>query len=138
MCTEPAFQHLHFLLQFAVAMFGRCQFGKHALAGDAILGARMIVGPVPAGGLVDEPGQIFVALQEITVHAGSGDDDTPADPAVLAAKVAECFDNRRPLGGGGFTARVGQPRDSLFVALSVIDDRSECIYDVAAVVAVGQ
>jgi hypothetical protein len=60
--SEPVFQDLHFLLQFSVAVFGRCQSGTKALRCDPVLRAGMLIGPLAAGGLVDEGGEVFVAL----------------------------------------------------------------------------
>jgi len=49
----------------------------------------MMVGPLAAGGLVDEGGEIFVPLYEVSMYAGTGDDDPPADPPIFAAEVSD-------------------------------------------------
>jgi len=36
LCSEPAFQGLHFLLQFPVALFSRREFGEQAVPGDSV------------------------------------------------------------------------------------------------------
>jgi hypothetical protein len=91
LCPEPTFQGLHFLLQFPVALFSRREFREQAVPGDSVFRTQMMVWPLSAGGLVDQGAEFFVALQEVAVHAGAGDDDPPADAAVFPAEVGDCL-----------------------------------------------
>jgi hypothetical protein len=119
LCPEPTFQGLHFLLQFPVALFSRREFREQAVPGDSVFRTQMMVWPLSAGGLVDQGAEFFVALQEVAVHAGAGDDDPSADAAVFAAEVGDCFEDGCSLGRGVFPTCVGQSGDPLLVALNV-------------------
>ncbi|KAA1246254.1 hypothetical protein F0Q45_23450 [Mycobacterium simiae] len=97
--SESALEHLHFLLQLAVSLLCRCEFGYQAVVGDSILGAQMVVCALSARGLVDEGCEVLMPLQEVAVHTGSADDSPPADPPVFASEIGDCFENGGTLCG---------------------------------------
>ena len=68
----------------------------------------MVVGPLSAGGLVDEGGEVFVPVQEVAVHAGAGDDHPPGDAPVFPAEVGDRFEDGGSFGGRIFPTCVGQ------------------------------
>ena len=59
----------------------------------------MGLGPLSAGGLVDQRGEIFVPVEEVSVHAGAADDDPPADAPIFAAELVDAREDRCPFGG---------------------------------------
>jgi hypothetical protein len=59
----------------------------------------MMVWPLSAGGLVDEGSEVFVPVKEVSVHAGTGNDDPPADPPIFPAEFGDCFEDGYSLGG---------------------------------------
>ena len=99
----------------------------------------MVVRAWPAGSLVDQRGEIFVAVQEVSVHTRAANDHPAGDAAVFSAEFVECAHDRSPFGSRILSARVGQSRYALFVALgSVIGDLSDRVDDVAPVIDVCQ
>jgi hypothetical protein len=80
-------------------LFCHCEFGDQAIAGDSIFRTHMLVGSRPACGLVDQGGEVFVPLLEVTVHAGPADHDTAADVAIFSEEFVDRAYNRSPFGG---------------------------------------
>ena len=59
----------------------------------------MVAGPFAAGGLVDEGGEVLVPVQEVAVHAGTGDDHPPCNAPVFPTELGDRVEDGCSFGG---------------------------------------